>query len=209
LIGGILATFARLVAGGSVQWVERLPDSRQYVYFANHSSHLDFILLWSSLPPRMRRRTRPVAARDYWEKGPVRRYLANGVFKAVLVDRARPSGNGDARGGEGAREAIARMLAALEAGDSLILFPEGTRGSGERLAPFKSGLYHLCRRRSDLELVPVRIENLNRILPKGERVPVPMISRITFGAPLRLEDGESRDDFLGRAREAVEHLRSL
>jgi 1-acyl-sn-glycerol-3-phosphate acyltransferase len=207
LIGGFLAGIVRLVAGGSVQWVEELPDSHQYVYFANHSSHLDFLLLWSSLPPRTRHRTRPVAARDYWEKGRVRRYLATRVFKAVLVDRTPVRAEGEA--GAGARETIERMLAALDASDSLILFPEGTRGSGERVAPFKSGLYHLCRRHEGLEAVPVQIENLNRILPKGRHIPVPMISRITFGAPMRLADGESRHAFLERARGAIEGLREL
>jgi 1-acyl-sn-glycerol-3-phosphate acyltransferase len=208
LIGGLLAGIVRLVAGGSVQWVEELSDSRQYVYFANHSSHLDFLLLWSSLSPRTRSRTRPVAARDYWETGLVRRYLATRVFRAVLVDRSAPVRGGGEAGG-GPQEAIERMLAALDGSDSLILFPEGTRGTGERLAPFKSGLYHLCRRHAGLEAVPVHIENLNRILPKGRHIPVPMISRITFGVPMRLEDGESRDAFLERARAAIEGLREL
>ena len=207
MIGGLLAGTVRLVAGGSVQWVEQLSDTRRYVYFANHSSHLDFLLLWSSLPPRTRVRTRPVAARDYWETGPARRYLSTKVFKAVLVDRTGARGGDDAGGG--AREAIERMLAVLEADDSLILFPEGTRGTGERLAPFKSGLYHLCRRHAGLEAVPVHMENLNRILPKGRHIPVPMISRITFGRPMRLEDGESRAAFLERAREAIEDLKEL
>lgn len=207
MIAGLLAMLARLIAGGSVRWLEQLPDTRQHVYFANHSSHLDFILVWSSLPPLVRRQTRPVAARDYWDGGPIRRYLAAKVFRAVLIDRTRPGVVGGSTAAERGREAIVRMLEALDAADSLIVFPEGTRGSGEDLAPFKSGLYHLCRERPDLELVPVHIENLNRILPKGEHVPVPMISRITFGSPMRLEDGEPKNAFLERARDAVQGLR--
>jgi 1-acyl-sn-glycerol-3-phosphate acyltransferase len=201
MIAAFLAMLARLIAGGSARWVEQLPDDRQHVYVANHSSHLDFILVWAALPPRARRRTRPVAALDYWDGGPIRRYLAAKVFRAVLVERTGPA-NEVERG----REAVAKMLEGLGAADSLILFPEGTRGSGERLAPFKSGLYHLCRERPGLELVPVHIENLNRVLPKGEFIPVPVISRITFGPPLRLEDGETKDAFLDRARDAVERL---
>jgi 1-acyl-sn-glycerol-3-phosphate acyltransferase len=201
MIAAFLAMLARLIAGGSARWVEQLPDDRQRVYVANHSSHLDFILVWAALPPRARRRTRPVAALDYWDGGPIRRYLAAKVFRAVLVERTGPA-NEVERG----REAVAKMLEGLGAADSLILFPEGTRGSGERLAPFKSGLYHLCRERPGLELVPVHIENLNRVLPKGEFIPVPMISRITFGPPLQLEDGETKDAFLDRARDAVERL---
>jgi 1-acyl-sn-glycerol-3-phosphate acyltransferase len=203
MIASFLAALARLIAGASASWVEPLPEKRQRVYFANHSSHLDFVLVWSALPPRMRRLTRPVAAADYWDCGWFRRYLAASVFRAVLIDRA----NG-ASGAEQGREAISRMVSAIGTADSLILFPEGTRGTGEQIAPFKSGLYHLCCARPDLELVPVHLENLNRILPKGELVPVPMLSRVTFGPPMRLQEGESKDAFLDRARNAVEGLAS-
>ena len=200
MIADFLAMLARLIAGGSARWVEHLPD-RQRVYFANHSSHLDFILVWAALPRRTRERTRPIAARDYWDRGPIRRYLVAKVFHAVLVERTGP-GTDLERG----REAVARMLEGLGGENSLILFPEGTRGSGERLAPFKSGLYHLCRERPGLELVPVHIENMNRVLPKGEFIPVPLISRITFGTPMQLEDGEPKDAFLDRAQHAIESL---
>lgn len=197
MIGRAVAGLARLLAGGYVRWDE--PPSRDgaRVYFANHTSHLDFILLWSYLPPDLRRRTRPVAARDYWEKGRLRRYLSTRVFRALLIDRSGPE----------ARAAVDRMAEGIGAGDSLILFPEGTRGSGRSIAPFKSGLYHLCAAQPGLELVPVAMENLNRVLPKGEFIPVPMVSRVIFGNSLRLADGESKDEFLARARLALEALR--
>jgi 1-acyl-sn-glycerol-3-phosphate acyltransferase len=138
-----------------------------------------------------------VAARDYWEKGPLRRYLSTRVFRALLIDRSGPE----------AREAVDRMAEGVAAGDSLILFPEGTRGTGDSIGPFKSGLYHLCASQPGLELVPVSMENLNRVLPKGEFIPVPMVSRVIFGDSLRLADGESKDEFLARARAALEALR--
>jgi 1-acyl-sn-glycerol-3-phosphate acyltransferase len=196
MIGRLIAGLARIIAGGYVNWREP-PSARPRVYFANHTSHLDFVLLWSYLPPELRRRTRPVAARDYWERGPLRRYLVTRIFRALLIDRA----------GAEARAAVDRMATGLTAGDSLILFPEGTRGSGDGIAPFKAGLYHLCVARPGLELVPVSIENLNRILPKGEFVPVPMVSRVIFGESLGLRDGEPKEEFLARARMAVEALR--
>ena len=197
MIGRAVAGLARLLAGGYVRWDEPPSGNSARVYFANHTSHLDFILLWSYLPPDLRRRTRPVAARDYWEKGPLRRYLSTRVFRALLIDRSGPE----------AREAVDRMAEGLAAGDSLILFPEGTRGSGDSIAPFKSGLYHLCAAHPGLELVPVAMENLNRVLPKGEFIPVPMVSRVIFGDSLHLADGESKDEFLTRARLALEALR--
>jgi 1-acyl-sn-glycerol-3-phosphate acyltransferase len=197
MIGRAVAGLARLLAGGYVRWDSPPSQNGARVYFANHTSHLDFILLWSYLPPELRRRTRPVAARDYWEKGPVRRYFSSRVFRALLIERSGPE----------AREAVDRMAEGLAAGDSLILFPEGTRGTGDSIAPFKSGLYHLCSSQPGLELVPVSMENLNRVLPKGEFIPVPMVSRVIFGHSLQLAKGESKDEFLARAHQALEALR--
>ena len=196
MIGRLVAALARLIAGGYVNW-RQPPSTKPCVYFANHTSHLDFVLLWSYLPPELRRRTRPVAARDYWERGALRRYLSTRIFRALLIDRSGPD----------ARAAVDRMAEGLAAGDSLILFPEGTRGSGDGIAPFKAGLYHLGAAHPGLELVPVSMENLNRVLPKGEFIPVPMVSRVIFGEVLSLRNGEPKEEFLARARQAIEALR--
>lgn len=203
-LAGIVAAVARLISGVNVRWLDSSPDPGQTVYFANHSSHLDFVVLWSSLPPEIRARTRPVAARDYWEKG-LRRTLAVNVFRAVLVAR-RASGDEPAADPQ---QAIRDMCEAMGDDQSLIIFPEGTRGSGEEVAPFKSGLYYLCQQKPGLRLVPAYLNNLNRILPKGEFLPVPFISRLTFGPPIGLEAGESKPNFLARARDALCRLRDL
>jgi len=89
---------------------------------------------------------------------------------------------------------------------SLIVFPEGTRSVNGEVAMFKSGLYHLAQVRPDVELVPVHLENLNRILPKGESLPVPMLSRLVFGAPIGVREGETKEEFLTRARAALVQL---
>jgi 1-acyl-sn-glycerol-3-phosphate acyltransferase len=204
MIAGILAASAQVVAGSTVRWLGSVPTEGQRVYIANHSSHLDFIVLWSYLPPRLRRLTRPVAARDYWVRNALRRYLAARVFNAVLIDRAAAPGT---PAGQLGRQAVDQMVQSLGDRHSLILFPEGTRGAGEDLAPFRSGLYHLCRTRPDLDVVPVYLDNLNRILPKGHLIPVPMLSRITFGMPLRLQPAEEKDIFLERGRQAIRALK--
>jgi len=204
MIAGVLAASAQVVAGSTVRWLGSVPTDGQRVYIANHSSHLDFIVLWSYLPPGLRRLTRPVAARDYWERNALRRYLAARVFNAVLIDRAAAPGTPADQLG---RRAVDQMVQSLGDRHSLILFPEGTRGPGEDLATFRSGLYHLCRRRPDLDVVPVYLDNLNSILPKGHLLPVPMLSRITFGLPLRLQPAEEKDSFLERARQAVRALK--
>jgi len=205
VIDSILATAAQIVAGSTVRWAGCAPSEEQRIYIANHSSHLDFIVLWSYLPPWLRRRTRPVAARDYWARDVIRRYLAARVFNAVLIDRAASPGT---PAGQLGRQAVDQMIEALGDQHSLILFPEGTRGSGDEVASFRSGLFHLCRAKPQVAVVPVYLENLNRILPKGHLLPVPILSRITFGTPLRLQPDETKDAFLQRARESVRALKA-
>lgn len=198
VFGALMLALARVLAGKSVRGLEHVRDARQRIYFANHTSHLDFLLIWAALPKRVRERTRPVAAREYWECGALRRFFACGVFDAVLVDRreARPKG-----------AAVARLAAELRKECSLVLFPEGTRGTGDALGEFRSGLYYLCRECPTVELVPVRIEHANRILPKGARVPIPRPASVTFGQPIRLGEDEPKDRFLERARASLEALR--
>lgn len=209
-LASLLAAVARGISGIQVQWAGCEPDEKQRIYFANHSSHLDFVVLWSALPPEIRARTRPIAAQDYWEETWLRRYLTTNVFHAVLVQRGAM---GHAKTLDeprfAGRSLIEQMAAALGETNSLILFPEGTRGTGEKVGEFRSGLYHLAIRRRDVELVPAYLENLNRILPKGEFVPVPMLSLLTFGKPIQVEPGETKDAFLERAREAVSSLRRI
>ncbi len=209
-IASLLAAVARGITGVQVQWAGCQPNEKQRIYFANHSSHLDFVVLWSALPSEIRARTRPLAAKDYWEETPLRRYLAANVFKAVLVERAGVARTKDHEEVHLAGRSLIEDLAnALGNKNSLILFPEGTRGTGEKVGTFRSGLYHLAQRRPDVELVPAYLENLNRILPKGEIFLVPMLSLLTFGKPIQIEPDETKDSFLERAREAVSSLRRI
>ena len=195
----LVAGFARVVSGARARWIGCRPEQRQRIYFANHTSHLDAIVLWSVLPPELRARTRPVAARDYWEKGWVRRRLAHEVFHAVFVDR---------RVSDFHHSPIEPMLEALAQEHSLILFPEGTRRTDGEVGEFRSGFYHIAEQRPDLELVPVYLRNLDRMMPRGSHLPVPLLCEITFGAPLVFVPGEPRNAFLGRARAAVQGLRN-
>jgi 1-acyl-sn-glycerol-3-phosphate acyltransferase len=206
-LASVIAAVGRSISGVQVRWAGCQPGEEQRIYFANHTSHLDFVVLWSALPAKVRAHTRPVAAQDYWEKG-LKAYLAQNVFRAVLIHR---SGAAQAESQEeasaAARSVIDQLVAAMGESESLILFPEGTRGTGETIAPFRSGLYYLAKRKPEAELVPAYLENLNRILPKGEVLPVPLISMLTFGAPLRIGESEEKHDFLERARAAVSALR--
>ena len=193
----LLTWIARFISGASVRWVDSQPDTCQRVYFANHTSHLDVILVWSALPTRVRRLARPVAAKDYWTRGVVRRHLAK-TFNAMLIDRTEIKVH---------QSPVDLMLKEIGRTYSIIMFPEGGRSTGESVGEFKSGLYYLAKKRPELELVPVYINKMNRILPRGEFLPVPLLSSVTFGPPIWLESNEPKLDFLARARDAVLRLK--
>lgn len=193
-----LALLGRFLSGVSVSWEGCQPDTCQRVYYANHTSHLDPLAIWSALPHFVRNVTRPVAAKDYWEKGIIRPYIAQRCFNALLLERKEVKVH---------HSPINYMLSEMGDKYSIILFPEGTRGNGVEIAEFKSGIYHLCKKRPELELVPIYLDNMNRILPRGRVLPVPMLSRLIFGPPLWLEQGEPKNQFLSRARQAILDLK--
>ncbi len=193
--GNAIALVTRILTAARVNWVGIEPIARQRVYFANHTSNADFVLIWTVLPHALRVRTRPVAAADYWLKSRLRAFAGRDVFRAVLIDRNPETRTADP---------VALMVEALDEGASLILFPEGKRNMGpDRLLPFKTGLYHLARARPEVDLVPTWLENLNHVMPKGEVVPIPLICSVSFGAPLHLAPGEDKAAFLARARAAL------
>ena len=196
-----LIGLSRIVSGSTVLWYESQPDdSCQRVYFANHTSHLDALVIWSALPPMIRDKTRMVAAQDYWDAGIVRRFISRSLLNAVLIDRENVSVK---------NSPIKIMSEEIKDVYSLIMFPEGGRSPDGTLGEFKSGLYYLCKRRPDLELIPIYLNNMNGILPRGKRLPVPMLSRVIFGPPMWLEMDERKVPFLERARNAVLKLKKL
>ena len=190
---------ARFLSGATSSWYSQ-PDTCQRVYYANHTSHLDILAIWSSLPGYVRRFVRPVAAKDYWSKGLVRPYIANRLFNAILLERQHVKAH---------QNPIDAMVREMGDRYSIIIFPEGGRQSSGEMAEFKSGLYHICKKKPGLELIPIYIDNMNRILPRGTSLPVPLLSHVTFGKPIRLEENEKKQDFLVRARQAVLDLKEL
>ena len=249
LMGSFLLGIVRLLTGSQARWYGCPPKAEQRIYFANHQSHADMVLIWAALPEELRSITRPIAAKDYWTKTPFRQWITTAVFNAVYVDRqatpTRPAppmaaasatdtdtGNhadtATAGGPDPLPEApppapspealraalpesdpLAPLVRALEDGDSIVIFPEGTRGHGDEPQPFKSGLFKLAQMFPQVVLVPAWINNVQRVMPKGEVVPVPILCSVTFGAPIALEAGEERRAFLDRARLAVIALREV
>ena len=206
-MGLFLLGFVRLLTGAQARWYGCPPKAEQRIYFANHQSHADLVMIWAALPQELRSITRPIAARDYWTKTPFKQWITTAVFNAIYVDRARPKGEP----GEPAtdQDPLEPLIEALTNGDSVIIFPEGTRGNAEEPQPFKSGLYTLAQMFPEAVLVPAWIDNVQRVMPKGEVVPVPILCSVTFGAPIQLGADEERRPFLDRARLAVIALRDV
>ncbi len=193
IAGWLLAFVARLVTGAQGHWKGCPPKAEQRIYFANHQSHLDWVLIWAALPRELRAVTRPIAAKDYWTATPLKHWITREVFNAVYVNRQRTD----------EQDPLEPLVEALRHGDSLVIFPEGTRSNKGEPQAFKSGLYHLARQFPEVTLVPAWIDNVQRVMPKGEVVPVPILCTVTFGAPLALLEGEDKAGFLQRARQAV------
>ena len=199
LMSYFLLGLIRLLTGSQARWVGCPPKAEQRIYFANHQSHVDLVMIWAALPQELRHMTRAIAARDYWTKTPFRQWITTAVFNVIYVARDRSA----------EEDPLEPLFEALEHGDSIILFPEGTRGNAEQPQPFKAGLYNLASRFPAIELVPAWIDNVQRVMPKGEVVPVPVLCSVTFGAPIHLQEGEERRAFLERARNAVIALRDV
>ena len=190
---------ARILSGASVRWIDCQPDTCQRVYFANHTSHLDAIVLWSALPSALRALTRPVAAKDYWEKGVVRRYMAR-TFNALLIDRTDIKVH---------QSPVDLMLREIGDQQSLIVFPEGSRNTGSEIRRVQErpvlsgqeaarpGIGSGAHRQSEPGVAARRVS-------AGAAVEL-----VTFGPPMWLEAGEPKTDFLDRAREAVRRLKDL
>ena len=197
LMSLFLLGLIRVLTGAQARWQGCPPKAEQRIYFANHQSHADLVLMWAALPAELRGITRPIAAKDYWTKTPFKKWITTSVFNAIYVDRVKTTD----------QDPLEPLIDALENGDSIILFPEGTRGNQDEPQSFKSGLFNLALKFPHVVLVPAWINNVQRVMPKGEVVPVPILCSVTYGAPIAVEAGEDRAHFLTRARQAVMDLR--
>jgi 1-acyl-sn-glycerol-3-phosphate acyltransferase len=199
LMSYFLLGLIRVLTGSQARWHGCPPKAEQRIYFANHQSHADLVMIWAALPKELRSVTRAIAARDYWTKTPFKQWLTTAVFNVIYVSRDRSADE----------DPLEPLLEALGNGDSIILFPEGTRGFTGEPQPFKAGLYNLALKCPTAVLIPAWINNVQHVLPKGEVVPVPVLCSVTFGAPIRVETGEECKAFLTRARAAVIALRDV
>ena len=185
VMGLFLLGLIRALTGAQARWQGCPPKAEQRIYFANHQRHAE-----------LRSTTRPIAAKDYWTKTPFKKWITSAVFNTIDMDRTKTTD----------QDPLKPLIDALTAGDSMILFPKGTRGNQEEPQPFKSGLYNLAMKFPAV-LIPTWINNVQRVMPRGEVVLAPILCSVTLGAPVALLDTQDRTSCLVRARQAVVDLR--
>ena len=174
----VIRPFLALFIGLRVSGRAHLPESGSFILIANHSSHLDTVSLLSLFPLNRLRRIRPVAAADYFERNKAISILSRTLFNILPIVRKHITAENNP---------IRQMRSALDAGDSLIIFPEGTRGTGEELGEFRSGVSHLLEKMPEVCVVPAYLINMGRSLPKGEFIPVPFFCEIRLGKPVTIQ----------------------
>ena len=174
-----------LILGVGVRNRDRLIASQPAIVVANHNSHLDTIVLTSLFPLRLLRKLRPVAAMDYFLKTRALAWFALNIIGIIPLDR---------KPGKGRKDPLAPCSEALERGEVLILFPEGTRGEPERMESFKTGIAHLAKRHPDIPVIPVFMHGLGKALPRGECILVPFFCDVVVGEAMHWSG--NRDEFM-------------
>lgn len=195
--GIFVKPFLTLFIGLRVRGLGNLPKDDPFLLVANHSSHLDTISLLGLFPLWRLHRIQPVAAADYFERNKVISLVSRTLFNILPIARRKIGA---------VNNPLDAMGAALTAGRSLILFPEGTRGSGE-MQSFRPGVAHLIESFPDVPVVPVYLVNMGRSLPKGQFIPVPLFCEVRIGQPQKITG--SRREILAQLEAAVQRLKDL
>lgn len=199
LIKLIFYLVAKIVIGKPNHQLRSL-DSYPVIYYANHSSNLDSIIIWLSLTSEERQNTCFIGASDYWDKGIIRKYVLQYIFNGKTIQR---------KGSLFSNNPINILENILIEGKSIVIFPEGTRNLiSEDIQDFKSGLYHLAKKMPNIPLIPIYLSNTQKMMPKGTFIPLPIICQSYFGSAFFFTPNENKLLFLTNAKAKIEDLKS-
>jgi 1-acyl-sn-glycerol-3-phosphate acyltransferase len=188
--------FVTLFIGLRTRGLENVPKKGPFVLVANHSSHLDTVCLLSLFPLRRLREIRPVAAADYFDRNRIVSAFSRTLFNILPIPRKDFTEE---------NHPVRRMRDAIDQGYSLIVFPEGTRGSGEELGKFRTGVARAVEGERSVAVVPAYLVNMGRSLPKGEWFPIPFFCEVRIGRPMLLE-GKDYQEKVAAVEAAVRRL---
>jgi 1-acyl-sn-glycerol-3-phosphate acyltransferase len=191
----IIRPLVLLALGVNIRNRQGLTAAAPAIIVANHNSHLDTMVLASLFPLKMLKKIRPVAAEDYFLRNRWLAWFALNIIRIIPLQR---------QGRNTKDDPLAGCSKAIEAGDILLLFPEGTRGEPERLAAFKSGVAHLANRHPEVPVIPVFMQGLGKALPRGECLLVPVVCDVIVGEPIFWPG--SRQEFMDRLEGRLQDL---
>lgn len=171
----IVRFIAYIVLGLRISNKERLPKKGPAIIVANHNSHLDTFILMTLFPCKTVEQIRPVAAEDYFLRNPFLAWFALNIVGIIPLRRQNLTSG---------KDPLKDCSQALENGEILIIYPEGSRGNPESLSDFKCGIAHLAKRHPDVPIYPVFLHGLGKALPKGESLLVPFFCDVLIGEPI-------------------------
>ena len=179
----LIKNFLRIFVGVQFSNSDNLRKSKQYILVGNHNSHIDTMAIMAALPSSMLQKVHPIAAADYFGKHKVARFLMKYVINARLIHRKK-------RDGSHFKNPIEQMDALLKSGESIIIFPEGTRGDPGIMQDFKKGVAILLKNNPEITYVPIFMKGFEKALPKGDGFLVPHNSEIIFGDPTKIRSDD-------------------
>ncbi len=176
----VLRPVAFLMLGVTLKGRENLPTHGPAILVANHNSHLDTLVLLSLFPLSLLDQVRPVAAADYFLKNRALAWFSLNILNILPLERSQVGRNQAGRG----EDPLGESAAALDRGEILIVFPEGSRGSAEVMGKFKGGVARLKERYPHVPVVPIHLQGAGKALPRGEIILVPVVVDVVVGMPV-------------------------
>lgn len=191
--------FFKVIIGVRIIGSRKLQKYDQFIIAANHNSHADAVTLMTAVPTNKLANTHPIAAADYFGKNKFTSFISWLFINVKLIPRKKSSD-------EDNDNPINIMDELLKKKKSIIIFPEGSRGKPGKLSPFKKGIGILSEKNQNVPIIPVYLEGISRVLPKGNKIILPSLTKIYFGEAIHITD-ESAEEIVERVEKAIHRLK--